>query len=493
MRLHRLRSWLLPSVLFFAGAEARAAVPFTDGGALSVARAQAAVAVDSTGTIHLMGGYTTGNTIESHELLFPDGGTGSAAPLLDPSRAAVAATGPDGVIYYVGGYSDNNGELDSLYAFGTDGGWSQLPSANIADASVPPGWETAGDFGADGKLYVFGGEGDDIDDAGATSSVNRRTLIYTPTTKTWTLGAPMPARRMQHRAARGSDGNIYVIGGEDENSQAQNTVFVYHPTTNTWTMGPPLVVADPDAGTDGGADSGTPVPINSFALAASPDRRILVVAGGSTEYGNGDSPYFDNVYIFDVASQTWSKYPTPLPTGRRELVAAFNSCSLHVLGGSTGGTVTEHDVAQLIGATTEVCNGFDDNCNGQVDEGALCTGATGSRCVTDTTTHCGCSTNADCGATERCNTTTQLCQASPGDEAGVGDGGVDSDGGSVGLDGGGTGGDNDSGIGDTGGGSSSGCSCGIVGGSSSDGVAALAGLGLAAALTARARRRSRRR
>ncbi len=426
---------------------------------MPTARAQAAIAVDHGGAIHVMGGYITGSTeVTNHDVLYVDGGWASLAPLPTPSRAAVAATGPDGVIYYVGGYASN--QLNTLYAFGADGGWSTLAPATPPDASVPgPGWETAGDFGADGKLYVFGGEGDELSDAGSNlGSTNSRTMIYDPASNTWSIGARMPARRKQHRALRGSDGNIYILGGQSDVDVATNTVFVYHPASDTWTQGPPIAVV-----VDGG-DAG--VPINSFAVAASPDRSLLFVAGGSTAYGNGSSPFFSDLYVFDVGGQSWTKLAMPLPLGRRELVAAFQTCDLHVLGGSNGGPVTEHDVATLLsgGACQTSFDG------GVSDAGAGDSGA-GDASSTDGSVSDG--GGADGSASD----------AALGGDAGGTGGTVDS-----GL-GGGSPGESDSGADGGAGGGSDGCGCSFVGADSSTGFAAVNGLGILALAVLRGRRR----
>ena len=471
MRLHSACSLsaVLLSATFFA--LPASAAPWDSGAPLPMARSQSASAVDPSGGIHLIGGFDDTDTeTATHDVLLADGGWTSGAPLPFPGRGAAAGVGADGTIYYVGGLSigsDAGTGAGSLYAYlGVDAGWNHL-----SEMPLPAGWETSADVGADGKLYVFGGEAEETDDAGNNHGANSRVAIFDPGAGNWTYGASMPVRLKEHRVLRGSDGNFYVIGGQDENGgTAFNTVFVYHPTTNTWTNGPsiPSIALD-DAGADAGA-----LGINSFAATTSPDRAVLIVAGGSTNYGNDGSPFFDTVFLFDVAAQTWTRYTPLLPVGRRDVMAGAVSCRLSVLGGSNGSPITENDTVLM---------------------DALCGGsALGTKCIDDATPHCGCATSADCKLPGATCTASHVCEGGdagtgPGD-GGANDGGS-KDGGSLGRDGGGPSSDSGAG-GDAGGGGgdgSSGCGCALVGADDSGPFAAVGVLGALFALTARGRSR----
>jgi N-acetylneuraminic acid mutarotase len=483
--LHRFRTVTLATLATFTaltslGArEARA--DWTVNAPLPTARAQTSIAVDTQGRIHVLGGYAgpsnSSPASNAHDIFAADAGW-TTGPSLPIQVRAAAAVGVGDKIYMFGGYADSVSLVSGGYATAPDGGWAPLPAPTYGI-----GWETAADVGADGKLYVFGGEGPEVVDGGSSlGATNSKTQIFDPTTSTWALGADMPGRRMQHRALRGSDGKFYIIGGEDQATQSQSTVFVYNPTTNTWADGPRIYSADPDGGLDAG-DAG-PIRINSFAAAATPDRAFFVVAGGSTAYSNQASPYFNAVFLFDVAKQTWSRYALPLPLGRRELVAAFVGCSLSVIGGTTGTTSALHDGnstlplgpdsdgdgssdacdvdddndgtpdtadckpqnANVHPGATEICNGIDDNCSGAADEGLDCS------------------------------------------DAGVSDAGSSLDSGTVGVpdsgNGGTDGGPDNAADGD----SSSGCSCDAVGVNGSTGLETI-GLGVIALAVARVRRR----
>jgi len=183
-------------------------------------------------------------------------------------QGAVSATAPDGKIYLAGGlgYSRRREERSSdpqnLYVL--------LDSVEVYDPATQT-WEEraplqrarqlfAGTFGADGRLYVFGGYGhkgvvrpqNHPDEAAFREAVAemkalgrnalRSVEIYDPETDTWSEGAPMPAGRHAMGAALGADGRIYVVGGavSYSNPYPQEEVFVYDPATDTWSEGPEL-------------------------------------------------------------------------------------------------------------------------------------------------------------------------------------------------------------------------------------------------------------
>src|SRR5205823_3506687 len=79
-------------------------------------------------------------------------------------------------------------------------------------ASVPVVTEDhATATGADGRIYVFGG------DNGGGGVLNN-TQVYDPSTNTWATIAPMPTARNGLAAARGGDGRIYAVGGDNPGS-----------------------------------------------------------------------------------------------------------------------------------------------------------------------------------------------------------------------------------------------------------------------------------
>lgn len=180
----------------------------------------------------------------------------------------VSATAPDGTIYRVGGtgYPLNRHERDPR-------SWHQWALLDVVQAYGPETheWkerrpmrrtrqEFAGAFGADGKLYVFGGYGhrgsvheedyatkEEFEAAAREmraygKEALRSVEVYDPATDTWSERSPMPEGRHAMGAALGADGRIYVVGGAVSYSDpvGSRSVFVYDPTTDRWSEGPPL-------------------------------------------------------------------------------------------------------------------------------------------------------------------------------------------------------------------------------------------------------------
>lgn len=186
--------------------------------------------------------------------------------------ASATAVGPDGRFWLLGGWGQplgpeppsrtrNRAGLDSRVLASLE---VYDPVANTYTERAPmrqPRWLFAATFGADGKLYAFGGfgvpsffshiNGDPDDERRYNAWMNevrealRTVEVYDPATDTWNPCAPLPEPRQNMAAALGADGKIYVIGGLDSysNLEAKRSVFVYDPASDSWSEGPPLRTA----------------------------------------------------------------------------------------------------------------------------------------------------------------------------------------------------------------------------------------------------------
>lgn len=92
----------------------------------------------------------------------------------------------------------------------------------------------------DGRVFVSGG----VD---ALGNVLNTAEIYDPATGVFTATPPMSSARVGHTATRLPDGRVFVAGGSSSladstafYSSAQSTTVIYNPTTNTWSNGPGL-------------------------------------------------------------------------------------------------------------------------------------------------------------------------------------------------------------------------------------------------------------
>ncbi|HTO52026.1 MAG TPA: HEAT repeat domain-containing protein [Myxococcota bacterium] len=200
-------------------------------------------------------------------------------------RNGAFARGPDGRIYVIGGVADRYGSRHQRHELqvrrsqpgnspdsGTRGRISARvetydPASGIWSEIAPmriPRVSPAAAFGADGKLYVFGGDfhpssynlaGHDVVSAVDKEEHDFDSRIFSwpgqpladveafdPATGEWELRARMPRARRGARAMLGANGLIYLVGdcevawGPIEPSEG--CVFVYDPAQDSWRTGP---------------------------------------------------------------------------------------------------------------------------------------------------------------------------------------------------------------------------------------------------------------
>ena len=96
-------------------------------------------------------------------------------------------------------------------------------------------------------MYTVGDEADRARakaEAAAQRQAVAETEVYDPKTDTWSKAAAMPTPRMLFAAAPGADGKIYVIGGQRSlGGEPLSLVEVYDPAANRWSRGPSLRIA----------------------------------------------------------------------------------------------------------------------------------------------------------------------------------------------------------------------------------------------------------
>ncbi|MFC1483776.1 M6 family metalloprotease domain-containing protein [Candidatus Neomarinimicrobiota bacterium] len=269
----------------------------------------------------------------------------SAAPMNEARAQHGLAALPDGRLYAFGGYAGGSPfssmevydpsmntwayaapmpstERGHSFTAGLDGriysfAWYTLnsyayePSTNTWTTVSSPlsgnVWEGGATLGSDGLIYLMGGE----DRAGSVQ-------IYNPVGDSWTTGASMPTARQQLGVIAGPGGFIYAIGGRSaDDNYLQGVVEVFDPRTNSWSVATPM-----------------PTPRNQFAVCLGPDDRIYTI-GGKDNYGNNEGPFFDVVEIYDPYTDTWETGP-PLPVPLGEMEATVLDGKLYVVGGTNG-------------------------------------------------------------------------------------------------------------------------------------------------------------
>lgn len=225
-----------------------------------------AAATDTSGRIYVIGGFGASagywqalNTVERYD---PKTKTWESVASMPTARSSLAAaTGRDGMIYVLGGYSIEVLTVAERYNPRTNK-WTALPpmpnphsyfsavvdakgriyavagkpSFNSLERYDPKSrkWqalapipaicsETPAVMGRDGKIYVIG-----CDSETGRNKVER----YAPGKNSWQTVAPMPTARGGVAAAVGKDGRIYAMGGWTQQENALKTVEVYTPPSS---------------------------------------------------------------------------------------------------------------------------------------------------------------------------------------------------------------------------------------------------------------------
>lgn len=218
-------------------------------------------------------------------------------PLLDASGAAIGDR-----VYAVGG-KNNTGHLNSLWIYdtGTDS-WSQgadLPGVGVENPAV---------VAHNGQLYVFGGS------TGPFSGAVTNAAVYSPGSNSWTSLPPMAVGR-SGPTAQVINGQIYVVGGMDDNGASLASVEVYDPGSQSWSGVAPMQTRRDNPGS------------------AAVDGKLYVFGGRTRDAGGATAdPTLTSVEIFNPGTGNWSA-GAPMPTGRRAMSVGTLDNKVQVIGG----------------------------------------------------------------------------------------------------------------------------------------------------------------
>jgi len=222
-----------------------------------------------------------------------------------------STAGADGRLYVVGGETQTAGSPINYFGVSVE---AYTPSTNtwtpLADLST--GSQAIAAVSLDGKIYRIGG-GSALE-------------AYTPSTNTWATLTSHPGVRFTISAAAGvgMDHRLYALGGT-ANNLGEKTVFAFTPATNTWAPVADLLTAR-----------------CLQAAAALPDGRIFVI-GGKTAVGG---TILASAEVYTPSANTWAPVAS-LPTARGYLSAATAvDGRIFAFGGLTGGPGTESAVVE---------------------------------------------------------------------------------------------------------------------------------------------------
>lgn len=220
-----------------------------------------------------------------------------AAPTPEPRFGAAAATGLDGTVYAISGLCPNLFGL--CRPVGTNEAYSPAHNTWTERAPIPtPRQCLAAATGTDGRIYVLGGE-----DTSGTSLTTAE--AYDPGTNAWVELPPLQQDRGCLAAAADSQGRIYAIGGAENNSTvgftSRATVERYDPIANSWSFVAPL-----------------PVGVDTMGAATGPDGRIYVIGGETFTPCPGSCSSFPSnvVYAYDPSTDSWANLAVLTPSDR---------------------------------------------------------------------------------------------------------------------------------------------------------------------------------
>jgi N-acetylneuraminic acid mutarotase len=203
-------------------------------------------AVFANGLLYAIGGAGNGGIVGTVEVYHPGTNTWTTAASMPAPLASMAATvGNDGHIYVFGGEDVNDDPVATVEAYdpGTNI-WTTLPGMPVARDR--PSAAT----GPDGRIYVLGG-------GPSFFQPLPRVDVFTPGSNTWTQAADLPSDSAPFAAVAGADGRIYAIGGVNLYSAqepANNLVNAYNPASNSWATVTNLPTARGNAAATLGSD-----------------------------------------------------------------------------------------------------------------------------------------------------------------------------------------------------------------------------------------------
>ncbi len=283
-------------IVFFGGIEPGAGVPNASGfvysrqspNALPIASKHFAVqsfsfATDADHRLYSIAGSTSASLTGAGSVGVEryDGAANQwtlLAPLPAARVEAVAAADHAGHILVMGGIDPETGNpARSVFSYDIAG--DQWTQRNDLSANVPSlaGWAAV--TGGDGQIYLIGGESPGVPGAALSS-----TFVYDAGLDLWLPGPNLSTARSYFAATLGSDGFIYVMGGNN-NSVGGNNGLATVERLETANLRQPLILTGAPESVLAGQPyryqliaSGNPVP--SYALVSGP-------AGATFDHAHG--------------------------------------------------------------------------------------------------------------------------------------------------------------------------------------------------------------
>lgn len=220
-------------------------------------------------------------------------------------------------------------------------GGASAPQGNwTSKAALPQNVGEVGVAALDGNIYVVGG----TEEQGEAQPIYNSTqnLRYDPAQDVWEKRAPLP-QGLTHVGVAALDGKLYAIGGFANvvHLDPQPVAFVYDPETDTWSK-----LADISSMRGSVAAAAVDGKLHIFGGRISDEVVKIPLPPGSPEFYEGYGTVTTH-QIYDPATGTWSQgAPMPDP-GRDHLGIAVLGGKVNLFGGRTRDAVdnlARHDV-----------------------------------------------------------------------------------------------------------------------------------------------------
>ena len=187
--------------------------------------------------IYVVGGFIKGK-VPSDKLFIYDTikDEWTEGKSLSSPRGALGAQFVNGILYVVGGLNASQAPVNTVEAYDPkDNTWS-------SKASMPTARHHLELAVLDEKLFAIGGRilgnGVQSEDMHESLTNFNRNEMYDPQSNTWTVKQPMLSKRSGF-ASTSADGKIYIFGGEGI-KESLASVEKYDPIDDTWTKAPSM-------------------------------------------------------------------------------------------------------------------------------------------------------------------------------------------------------------------------------------------------------------
>lgn len=222
------------------------------------------------------------------------------SPMPKP-RATCASCEVDGIIYVIGGLTEDN----YPWAVATVEAYDPKNDTWTTKADMPTPRHNFAVCCLNGKIYAIGGSDHPTQPGDAHNTVEE----YDPETDTWQSKSPMPTERA-YLAACSVDGLIYAFGGKDGANVPRPEVEAYDPTTDTWSRKADMITA------------------RNYLAACTTDGKIYAL-GGAIGVSGGKLSHNE---IYDPLTDQWF-IKKNMPTARIGLSACSINGKIYATGG----------------------------------------------------------------------------------------------------------------------------------------------------------------